>query len=204
MPQFTLLIAHAHADGELAQKLATYLSEQLPLREIHCMSTGGGDAGNPLIFQANMALLLLTTHFLAEEVENSELLDELLSRTMEDHFHLLPLIAEDCEWEDSPYAGLPVLPFERIALFNETAWGGVEKALAALAQQLAAQLDLQQLQLADPKAYAQRKAAPVAKRGAFTRHLLRLFWRNMPKRLKWGIISGLGILLLLLIYLIFG
>ena len=201
MLPFTLLITYTSHDANLAQELMTYILDEFSGLSVVGVRMDELDK-REMILQANMALLLLTPAFLLEEATDDSILDELLSRTMEDQFHLYPVILQECEWEDSPYSGLTVLPFERIALNREAAWGSKEKAFTALTQQLQQHIHLQTLQVEDPKAYAQLKAAPVVKKGAFTRHLIKLLWKNTPKPIKWGAGLVLGILLFFILYLI--
>lgn len=100
---------------------------------------------------------------------------------------LLPILAEECEWQDSLFFGLPLLPHARVPLDNPRFWT-MEKALTQLEEDVQSELT---------------PTAPIQK-GGFKRAALKLIWRTMPTKWKW--IGGIGLasILTLLLWMVLG
>lgn len=83
--------------------------------------------------EAEGVMFLLSEDFLQESVQRCNTLEQVLSRTINPEIRLFAVLLSPCDWEDSPYAGLPILPPQRIPLGLTRHWsGGEDAAIAAL------------------------------------------------------------------------
>ncbi len=105
------LVLHTHTSTTHATNLATslnYVACKLPFKK----------ENYPRISDLNIAVLILGPEFLKKEVENDPLLDEVLAKSTEDDFHLIPILLAECAWEDSIYNGLSFFPKDKVPVLS--------------------------------------------------------------------------------------
>ncbi|MEZ4684556.1 MAG: hypothetical protein R3B47_00360 [Bacteroidia bacterium] len=98
-------------------------------------------------------------------------LGEWAMEAMEDpSIRMIPLLLEDCDWNESLFFGLPIIPHVRVPVLNQRFWTE-EDALEQVASDL------------------EKEVLPPAKqqKGGFKRAALRLLWHSTPTRYKWAL-----------------
>jgi len=174
------LILHTEQALQFAQQLKLlqgFATVQLPAKSI-------GVETAHLVY----AILILEPAFLQSNVERDDFLDEILAKSTEDDFFLIPVLWQDCNWEESMYSGLPFFPEDKVPIHS---LGDVaqQSSLAELQKKLQ-QLDARlQFKRENPKAFArqEQKAAKKAQKGSFWMSAMKLSWRILPARSKWAI-----------------
>ncbi|MFK7970703.1 MAG: hypothetical protein AB8F95_10060 [Bacteroidia bacterium] len=145
------------------ESLARHIAQQLPAWQAKAIAI---DA--PLPATVPTLLMPLLSEQLLADWEDSKLGEWAMESLDDSRVRLIPILGSECEWEDSIFFGLPLLPQARVPVDNPRFWNQ-EKALTQLKE------DLNQL-LAPP--------API-KKGGFKRAALRFAWKNMPGQWKW-------------------
>ena len=185
-----ILLLHSQADATASIALAEQL-QRIPNIEV------GGRISLPAnsqpLPQADVTLLLLSRPFLADGVQNNALLDDALAQDTE----LIAVILKKCDWDESPYVGLAILPEDRIAL--ET------KGSTSILDFLSEKARLFHLKQDAPAAFSKLQKQQAKKETGPSLFFLstRFAWKLLPQKIKWGLASLLGAAILLLIYFSF-
>jgi hypothetical protein len=173
------LIIHSPQKGAIALRIA----EALSAWEAETLAI---DAPPPL--QRPRLIMPLLDEVLINTWEESHLGEWAMEAMEDEDIRLIPVLAEDCEWNESLFFGLPLLPHSRLPVTNPQLWSEAQ----AIAQ---IKTDLQK-EFSPP---------PKMKKGGFKRAALRLMWHSIPARWKWtlGIVLAGLVLLALLLYVVF-
>lgn len=169
------LLVFAATDREWASRIAKHI-EGSPV-----FSALPAESPAP---EAEGIMFLLSEAFLEDAVQRCQTLEQVLSRTINPDIRLFSVLLSPCDWEDSPYAGLPILPPQRIPLGLMRHWsGGEDAAIAAFVAAI--------------------HKAPVVKK----RNYLQLAWLMLPaakrRLIRWAIAGLLLGMLLLILYVLF-
>lgn len=117
--------------------------------------------------------------------EESSLGEWAMEATEDEEVRLIPVLIEDCGWNESLFFGLPLLPHARVPVQSPRFWDESEA--------------LTQLRTDLEKEYLPPEAI---KKGGFKRAALRLMWYSVPVRWKWTIAILFAVLALILTVLI--
>jgi hypothetical protein len=190
-----MLIVHSPAQAEAAAVLAADCSALGTVRQWSLPGESTGEAAG-----FDLALLLLDPDFLSPAIEADERLDSLLARSTEDDFMLLPVVWEDCAWEESIYAGLKVLPQDKVPLLGYRKAEGREAARKRLLEEIQQLLEREHFRRNEPEAFARAEAKALKKGPGFYRTAGKLAWAVLPAGAKWGVRIGLGGLIGLIVW----
>lgn len=192
------IVLHTSTSTTHATNLAeslSYFTCELPFK---------GDSP-PALWGLNMAVLILEPNFLIKEVENDPLLDEILAKSTEDDFHLIPILLAECPWEESIYSGLHILPVSRVPVLSSSDVREHLHSMEAIASRIMAIEDGIHLKRENPTAYArqQKKLAKQDEGGSFWVLATKLGWKILPNSTKWLIRLGAGGAIAAISYLLF-
>lgn len=193
------IVLHTSTSTTHATNLAKsldYFACELPLRQ----------NSPPVLWGINAAILVLEPNFLQKEVENDPLLDEILAKSTEDDFHLIPVLLAECAWEESIYSGLSFLPKSKVPVLSSADVREHLVSMEAIAQQIIEIEDSIHLKKENPIAYArqQKKIAKKEQGPNFWIVATKLGWKILPNKTKWLIRLGIGGGIAGITYLIFG
>jgi hypothetical protein len=153
------LIIHSASNEAIALRLA----EALSAWDISAMPPQGeAPAERPSL------IMPLLDDKLLEHWEAAPLGEWAMEALEDEEVRLLPVLIEDCDWNESLFFGLPLLPHARVPIQNPRFWTE-EQAL----QQVLTDL---QKEFLPPE---------VTRKGGFKRAAFRLVWHTIPIQWKW-------------------
>jgi hypothetical protein len=193
------IVLHTSTSTTHASNLAKtldYYACELPL----------GQGSLPVLWGIEIAILMLEPNFLKKEVENDPLLDDILAKSTDENFHIVPVLLAECAWEESMYNGLKFLPKSKVAILSNPDVHDHMQSMKAIADEILALEKSMLLKKNNPIAYKkqQKKLAKKEEGPNFWVLATKLGWRVLPNRTKWLVRLGLGGGLAAISYLIFG
>ncbi len=182
---------------------ATNLAESLSFQAIELPY---GQPSFPDLQNTDIAVLILEPNFLKKEIENDPFLDEILSKSLEEDFHLVPVLLAECAWEESIYSGLAFLPADKVPVLSHTDVGKHLRVMEAFSRQIKEIEHNMYLKKEKPHAYLrhQKKLAKKEKGSSFWVVATRLGWKLLPPGVRWLVRIGLGGIVAAITYLLFG
>lgn len=160
----------------------------------------------PALFGINVAILILGPAFLTKDVEDDPLLDEILAKSTDENFRLIPILLAECAWEESNYSGLHVLPRSKVPVLSSHDVREHLQSMEVISIQIREIEDSIHLKKENPIAYAkqQRKIAKQEKGASFWVIATKLGWKVLPYKTKWLLRIGLGGAITAISYLLLG
>ena len=128
-----LFISYSHKDESLKDDLYIHLANLIRQKKIKPWQDRAIEAGmewdaeiKAKLESAGVILLLITPRFIASEYCFDKEMQRAMERHAEGTARVIPIIMKSCDWQDTPFSKLQVLPKDAKPV---TAWSDQDEAL---------------------------------------------------------------------------
>lgn len=139
MKEIKLFYCYAHEDKFLCDELDMHLKAlqrgyDIKVHRIQDWFFGGGQeyAKQPL-GEADIILLLISATFMNSDFFSSSIVNEITQRSEQDRSVLVPILLSQCQWQETPFAQLDILPRNHVPIQQ---WSDRDEAFCNVAQEI--------------------------------------------------------------------